>query len=509
MQRENKRLIKNTLLLYIRMFFIMGIGLFTSRVILNSLGVEDFGIYNIVGGTVALFSFLNVTLSGAASRFLSFDIGRNNQESLTQTFRTTIAVHIIIALAIVLLAETLGLWFLYNQINIPDGKFSAALFVYHISILTSIISILQVPFTASIISHEDMGVYSYVSILEAVSKLATAYIILTIGSHKLEIYASLIAAVALLLFIIYVCICVRKYPECILKPKFNLQILKPIIKYSCWDLYGNLSAMARTYGIAVVLNMFFGAVINAATGIATQVQNAVMGFVENFMTAARPQIVKYYAAQRFQDMTTLIYNASKYSFILIFLVSFPIIVECSYILRLWLGVVPDYAVPFTQFCLIMGWNSALFRPIGFGIHSTGKIKSMSFVNGTIILCIIPLSYIAFKNGCSPTTAYAFNITLLLLSSTFNTFLLQRLVPEFSSRMFLKHVLVEILKIVLPTSIMIFFLVSKIEQGPIRLILTLLCSTILVLTTAWVWVTDKNTKEKIVLTIKSKLKCQKK
>lgn len=473
---NNQRLVKNTLFLYIRMFLTMGIALFTSRVNLSSLGIENYGIYNIVGGTVALFSFINITLTGATSRFLTFEIGKKDASCLERTFRTSLSAHLIIAGIILLLAETMGLWFLNNKINIPADKMSAATVVYQISILASMVSILQVPFTASIVSHEDMGIYAYVSIYECLAKLGIAYIIYLVPENKLIIFALLIASVSFSLFTLYVCICLKKYPECILKPIFDKKILLPILRYSGWDLYGNMSAMARTYGIAVVLNIFFGVVVNAATGIAHQVQHAIMGFVENFMTALRPQIVKYFASGEIEEMTKLIYAASKYSFLLLFVISFPLIVECPFILNLWLKNVPDYAVSFTQFSLMIGWNSALFRPVVFGIHATGKIRNMSVINGTIILLIIPFAFVAFYIGKEPYWAYIINIGLLLIASSINLIQLHRLIPDFSIVHFFRNVILNILKAIVPAIIIAHAIIASFDPSLLRL--AIMCTSLI-------------------------------
>lgn len=502
---NNKRLIKNTLFLYIRMFFTMGIALFTSRVILKSLGIEDFGIYNIVGGTVALFSFINITLTGATSRFLTYELGVGNTDRLQATFSTSIFVHFIIAGVILILAETIGLWLLHNKINIPEEKFNQAIYVYQISILTSLISIIQVPFTATIISHENMSIYAYISIYECLMKLIIAYVLYWIPTNRLIIYSILIASVAITLLLFYIFFCNKKYKECSLTPQFNISILMPVLKYSGWDLYGNMSTMARTYGISVILNLFFGALINAATGIANQVQQAVMGFVENFMTASRPQIVKYYASNRHEDMCELIYNASKYSFLLLFLISFPLIIESNFILHLWLGEVPNYTLQFTQLSLLIGWNSALFRPIVYGIHATGKIKTMSFINGTIILLIIPLSYFSFKHGASPIWSYIFNITLLILTSIINLIQLQKLISTFSINKFLHDVLINITKVIIPTSLLIVFITHTINEGILRLLLNLSLSIFIVPTLTWFFITEKSTRKHISAFILSKIK----
>lgn len=486
------------------MFFTMGVALYTSRIVLISLGFEDFGIYNIVGGTVALFSFINITLTGATSRFLAYEIGAGDENKLMEIFRTSLAVHLIIATLIILLAETIGLWFLYHLINIPDGKFNEALIVYQVSIFTSIIAIIQVPFTASIISHEDMNVYAYVSIFECVAKLFIAFFIGCFSQNRLIVYACMIAFVAIALCIIYVYVCKRRYGECVIKPHFNVRVIRPLLSYSVWDLYGNMSAVARTYGVSVILNIFFGALINAATGIANQVQHAVMGFVENFMTAARPQIVKYYAVNERERMCELIYNASKYSFLLLFLISFPLILEASYILHIWLKDVPDYAVQFTQFSLIIGWNSALFRPVVYGIHSTGKIRNMSLINGSVILCVLPLSYLVFQIGASPVWAYILNIVLLFIASGINLIQLQRLMPEFRVYTYMQKVLFEVFRVVIPTVIIVVVLHRLIQNDFLRLCVISIVSCIIVFLFTWFFITDDNTKMKIRDIIKRKI-----
>lgn len=501
---NNKRLVKNTLLLYVRMFFTMGIALYTSRIILDSLGFEDFGIYNIVGGTVALFSFINITLTGATSRFLAYEIGTGNEKRLKEIFRTSLAVHLIIATLILLLAETIGLWLLYHLINIPDGKFNESFIVYQVSIFTSIIAIIQVPFTASIISHEDMSIYAYVSIFECAAKLTIAFFISCFSQNRLIIYACMIAFVAISLCGIYVCVCKRRYDECVIRPHFNIGVIKPLLSYSVWDLYGNMSAVARTYGVSVILNIFFGALINAATGVANQVQNAVMGFVENFMTAARPQIVKYYAVNERKRMCELIYNASKFSFLLLFLISFPLILEASYILQIWLKDVPDYAVQFTQFSLIMGWNSALFRPVVYGIHSTGKIRNMSLINGSVILCILPLSYFAFQFGASPIWAYILNVVLLFIASGINLMQLQRLMPEFRVTTYVQKVLFDIFRVVLPTVSIVIVLHRLVRNDFLRLCVVSIVSCMIVILFTWFFVADGETKIKIRGIIKRRI-----
>jgi O-antigen/teichoic acid export membrane protein len=486
----------------------MIISLYTGRVILNALGIVDYGIYNVVGGTVALFSFINLTLTGATSRFLTFELGAGNNSKLKEVFETSLSVHILIVGVILFLAYTVGLWFVYNKLSIPVNRFEAALIAYHVSIFASLLSIMQTPFTASIISHEDMDVYAYVSIFEGISKLIIAMTLTMVSFDKLVFYSILIALVALFVFLIYLFVCIIRYEECCIKPSLKIATLRPILVYSGWDLYGNMSSVARTYGVAVILNLFFGSVINAATGVANQVQSAVMGFVENFMTASRPQIVKLYASNQIEEMVRLIYNASKFSFLLLFLFSFPLIIEADFVLNLWLVQVPPYAIVFTQLSLIIGWNSALFRPIVYGIHSTGKIRNMSIINGSIILLVVPLAYICFKLDFQPYWAYLLNIILLFAASAVNLFQLRSLVREFKLSYFFKWVFLDISKVIIATICFTFPLIAYLDDGWLRFLLILFISSSSVLIMSWFFVADKSQRNIFTNFVKVKLSWRK-
>lgn len=485
------------------MLLLMVIALYTSRVVLELLGIEDFGIYNVVGGTVALFSFINLTLTGATSRFLTYELGTGNKTKLKEIFTTSLSIHFFITLIILILAYTIGLWFVYHKLNIPDCRFETALFVYHVSIFTSLLAIIQTPFTASIISHEDMDIYAYVSIFEGIAKLLVTFILTIVSVDKLYLYSILIAIVAFTIFLIYFCICIKKYEECIIKPTLKMGTLRPIMLYSGWDLYGNLSSVARTYGVAVILNLFFGAVINAATGVANQVQNAVMGFIENFMTASRPQIVKLYASGQTIDMCILIYNSAKYSFLLLFVLSYPLILETSFVLNLWLVEVPPFAVVFTQLSLFIGWNSALFRPVVYGIHSTGKIRDMSMINGSIILLVVPLAYICFNFGFQPFWAYLLNILLLLCASIVNLFQLQNLVCEFRIINYLKYVVLDILKVVVTTICLTTPIQVYMDDTWLRFLLVLFVSLCSVFATSWFLILDKKQRAYMICYIRKR------
>jgi O-antigen/teichoic acid export membrane protein len=434
---NNKRLAKNTVLLYFRMFITMGVGLYTSRILLNALGVENYGINNVVGGVVAMLSFLSGSLTGATTRFLTFEIGRNNAEKLKETFSAILLIHVGLAVVMVLLLEGVGSWFVIHKLTLPPERMDAALFVFHLSVMACMIEILKLPYTGVIIAHEKMDVFAYVSILDVCMKLLIAYLIIYTPFDKLKTYSSLFFIANVISTSLYVLYAHRHFIECKFRITFNKYIIRPILAFSGWDLFGNLSVVVRTQGINILLNTFFGAVINAATGIANTVLSVVMGFSDNFLTAVRPQIVKYYATEDYKSFNALVINASKFCTGLLLLVSLPIVTEAHYILNLWLVDVPEYAVQFCQLTIVNNWVSMLFRPIVFGIYATGNARRISIINGSIYILVLPVSYLFLKNGGSPIIPFVWNIILLAVGHLcFSLTTLKRYVPTFTIRHFL-------------------------------------------------------------------------
>lgn len=474
---NNKRLAKNTALLYVRMLLTMAVNLYTSRVVLSTLGVEDFGIYSVVGGVVAMFSFLNAALSGCTSRFLTFEMGAGNRDGLKKVFSSSLIIHIGIALAILILAETIGLWYVKHKLVISEGREFAAQVVYQFSILASIVALMRLPYNAAIISHERMGIYAYVSILEAFLKLGIVYVLLVVTGDKLITYGILTFVVTLLIFFVYQIYCIKKFEEA----KFSFshidkKIMLAIGSYSTWDLYGNLSIIVRGQGIVLLLNAFFGVVVNAASAIANQVQNAVAGFAESFLVALRPQIVKTYAAGQIKEMEKLLCNGSRYSFFLLFLISLPLIIENEFVLTLWLKDVPDYTVVFCQLSLINNLVAIAFRAVTYVIHATGKIKGMSFITGTIYILVLPISYLFLKAGGSPVIPFVINVLLVLLGCLFNLYLLKRNVPSVSISEFFRKVVFVCIYVAIAASIFPVIVYStSFDGGWSRFILVVLAS----------------------------------
>jgi O-antigen/teichoic acid export membrane protein len=496
---------KNTVALYIRMGVTLVIGLYTSRVVLSTLGVEDFGIYNIVGGIVSMFAFLNNSMSGATSRFLTIKLGRNDNEGLRETFSAALTIHLLIAILIFVLGETIGLWFLENKLQISSHSMGVARVVYQLSLFTAMTSIIQVPYVASIISHERMNVYAYIEIFNTILKLGIVYLLLVTDYNKLILYAILLFCASVLIASIYIFYGVRNFPECKWKFSSDKKIIYPMLTFSSWDLYGNLSYTAKTQGVNMLLNLFFGVVINAAYGVAMQVQNAVMSFSNSFLTASRPQIVKYYAVNDINQMQKLIINTAKFSFLLISLISFPVILECRYVLHLWLKEVPEYAVVFCQLNLISGLLTSMFTVLTFAIHATGRIKHLSFVSGTIYILVIPISYFFLKAGFSPIIPFIINIVLLLVAYLINLQLLHYLISGFSSYKFLNNVvfvclLFTLFSCALPLSFHFLF-----EEGSKRFIIVSTTCVLSVICTGYYVILSKEMRHEVFSIVLRKIR----
>lgn len=398
---NNKRIAKNTLLLYVRMLFMMAVSLYTSRVVLNALGVEDFGIYNVVGGVVAMFTVLSGSLSAAISRFITYELGKGNQENLNKIFSSAVTIQIGLAGIIILLAETIGIWFLNVKMNIPEMRMEAANWVFQFSILTFAINLISVPYNASIIAHEKMSAFAYISILEAIGKLAIAYLIVVSPMDKLIFYSILMCIVALIVRFTYGNYCKRHFSECTYHFIWDKQLLKQMFGFAGWNFIGAASAVLRDQGGNVVINLFCGPTVNAARGIAFQINTAVNQFVTNFMTALNPQITKSYAAENKEYMMTLIFQGARLSFYMLLLLSLPILVNTHYILELWLKIVPEHAVLFVQLVLIFAMSESISQPLITAMLATGKIRNYQLIVGGLQMMNLPISYLLLRLGFFP------------------------------------------------------------------------------------------------------------
>ncbi|MCL1850203.1 MAG: hypothetical protein FWF70_02180 [Bacteroidetes bacterium] len=416
---NKSRIAKNTALLYFRMLLIMLIQVYTVRVVLNVLGAEDYGTYDAIGGVVIMFAFLNSTMATASQRFFALELGVENHTKLKQVFSTNVLIFIVLAFIIFVLTETLGLWYFHNKINIPVERMEAAAWVFHFAVFTFMASIVTTPFMAIITAREKMNVYAFLSILEVVLRLGIVFLLIYFPMDKLKLYAVLIFAVQLLISASYIIYSTLNFPECKIKYYWNKAMFKEVFSFAGWNLYGVMAMTIRTQGIKLTLNSFFGVLINSAQAIAYQVYIALIRFTDSFFTAVRPQIIKSYSVDnedKSGEMMKLVFQSSKFCFYLILILSIPVLIETPSILSIWLkGVVPEHTVVFTRLMIINAIIESLAYPLITSVQATGKIKRYQLVTGTIILLIIPVSYLFFKLGFSPQTIMYVMIAITLIA----------------------------------------------------------------------------------------------
>lgn len=425
---NNKTIAKNTVFLYFRMLFTMLVSLYTSRVVLQVLGVDDYGIYQTVGGLVAMLSFLNGALSTGSSRFLTFELGRNDSDKLRKTFSTTLLMHMILALFLALIAETVGLWFIYNKLVIAPERMSAAIFAYHLSILTALVTITQVPYTASIISHERMGIYAYMSIVEVSLKLGIVYLLIVTSWDKLQMYAMLLCLVQTAIALFYRYYCVRNFSETHFRWQIDRSIAKKVLSYSGWNLWANTSMALNQQGTIVLINMFFSPAVVAARAVANQVNMAANQFVQNFRTAANPQIVKRYASGDLEGSKKLLLESTKYSYYLMLLLSLPICLAAQPLLELWLHEVPEYTAIFLQLAIVTSLFQVFDTSFYTALYAKGQIRENALISPTLGFLAFPVVYLMFRYGCSPISlAWVMLILYALLGLIVKPLLLIRIV----------------------------------------------------------------------------------
>ena len=461
------RIARNTIMLYGRFLLMLLISLFTSRVILQTLGFNDFGLYNVVGGFVSLLAFLNGYISQGTVRFITFQLGVNDSNRLKEVFAASLALHVALALLILLFGETFGLWYVENKLNIEPGRESVALFVYQLSLITGCLGILQTPFSACITAHEDMGIYAYISIFDVVMKLLVVYLLLVVETDKLRMFAIFYFVVSLMTSSFYLLFCLRKYSECGFRLRADMKLYKEMFDYIGWNAVGAVAFTLNGQGITVLLNMFFGTVINAARGVAGSVSNIVSQFVFNFQTAMRPQIIKSYAQGDIKEMEKLVIYCAKYSSYLCMLFGIPLFIEADTILKIWLGNVPPYAEMFVRLSIIQIMIQAVDFPVGYGINAVGKMKLPNITSSLVYLLILPISYVAMKLGANPTVAYLVSVGAFPGALLFDVWILHKYVG-FDYRRYYTGVIVKTTVFIVICSIVPFVLHNRLVSGFSRL-----------------------------------------
>lgn len=421
----------------------MGVTLYTSRVVLQILGVEDFGIYSLVGGIVLLFTFVNTAMATATQRFLSFELGKNDLEAVKKIFSMSMTAHISIALLVLLLAETIGLWFLLEKLNIPENRMYAAIWCYQFSILATCIQIIRIPYHACMIAYERMSFYAYISILEVILRLLIVFFLL-IGKEydRLIIYSVLMFIVALIIFFCYKIICNRNIEITRYSFFLDSELYKRLISFSGWSLLGNAANVGVQQGQNILLNMFYGVVLNSSSGVATQVSQAVYAFVSNFQLAFNPALIKKYAENNFDELLKLLFSTSKFSFYLLFIVASPLFLYADYFLKIWLEYVPPYADLFSNLILLDMFFNALIAPFWITIQASGKIRDYQIILSIILLSSLPISYFLLKIGCGPEVVYFSKIFVDAIAFYFRLIYTKKILA-FSIKKYLRSVILPI------------------------------------------------------------------
>lgn len=478
------RIAKNTFFLYIRSFFVLLISLYTSRVILKELGVIDYGIYNVVGGVIGMLGFLRNSMQATYQRYYNVEMGKGNTEGIKALFRSSLTTQFILAVVIIILAETIGLWFVKNKLVIPEGRMVAALWIYQASIISFIVSIFCAPFGAAITAYERMGVFAVISIVDAVLRLGIVFLLGIISYDKLIAYAFLLLLIGLLNLLFYVLYCKKNIPTTEIGLNWNKDNLKSLFSFSGWTLLGTLAQTFKTQGINIVLNMFFGPVVNAARGVASQVLHAVNQFIQSFQTSFRPQLTKSYASGDYGYMTKLYYSATKVSYYLIFTLSLPIIMETPLILHIWLGDnVPEYTVLFTRLVLLTAFVGAFANPTTCIAYATGKVKWFSIIVSSINLLIIPVAYLFLKLGYGPASALVVSLVMTVLVQITRIIVTSK-ITVLNLKDYCKHVVLPTCIYSILCPILPFIIIRVLPLGFLRLIITCFLSVLASLFFAW-------------------------
>lgn len=501
---DNKRIAKNTLLLYVRLFVIMIVTLYTSRVILQVLGVSDYGLYNVICGTVTLFAFVNGSMSGCTQRFLSFALGKNDAKISKTTFSVAFQLHVILAIVFLLLMEGIGFILINYVLNIPEGREGTAFFIYNISLLTFCVNFLYVPFEAAIIAHEEMDFYAYLSIFDVVAKLGVVYLLKVFPDlDSLKLYTILLLLVSISLFSIYCVYCCHKFEMCSLKMSSDKKLMKEMSVYTFWNTLGHVSYILSTQGYNIIFNIFFGTTINAARGVAVQVSGAVSKFTQNLQLAFYPQIVKLYAAEERDKMLNLVMNASVYSFYLVLFFGIPLFFGIDLILDIWLVEVPEYTSIFVKVLLIQILISSLDVSIDRAIVATGRVKSMNLVNTCNQLLFLALSYILLKVGLDIMIVLPIMVAPTVVLYLYTLHLMKKYLQlDFS--IYINGVILKCLKALLLASV-VPIIISLVCLPSLLSSILLICISVLTTTVAILVELGKETRAKLFGLIKNKIK----
>ena len=500
---DNKRIAKNTIMLYIRMLFGMLVSLYTTRVVLQTLGAEDYGINNVVGGVVGMMGIVTSLLSQGTTRFITIALGKNNLDELKNTFSASLTIHIMLALVILVIGELVGPTFV-RTLNIDSARMDAAQFVFQLSLIGAIVGIIQTPFHAAITAHEKMSVYAYISICDIVAKLLIVYLLVVVDVDKLKLYSLFYFVVGLITATLYYGYCRKVFDECVnIKIRIDKKLYKEIFDYTGWNAIGACAFTMNGQGITILLSSF-GTVVNAARGIAGSVSGVAYSFVSNFQVAAGPQITKLCAVGDYEAMNNLITRVSKFSSYLIALLGIPLFLEMDYVLQLWLKDVPDYTVIFARLTLIQVFVQSMDFPIGKGIHSVGKMKLPNITSAFIYMAVLPISYVAIKLGASPSIAYILTICAYPLAMFMDLYIINKY-TQFQWRNFMENVVLRSVVFIVVTYFATkTFIIDNMTSNLMRVIITSIISSLILTLQIYVFGFTQGERNYILTLLRKKL-----
>lgn len=501
----NKRIAKNTLMLYFRMFITMGVTLYTSRVVLQTLGVSDYGIYSVVGGFVSMLGYLNSVSVNAFQRFMSFALGSGDAKYLKDVFAASKMIQFFLALIIVILAETVGLWYINNRLVIEPDRLVAANWVFHCSVISMFINIISIPYNSAIVSHERMEIYAYISVFDVVLKLLILYLLVIFPADKLIVYAVLHVVVSLIIRVCYVIFCRRHFEECKVAARYDKTVFKEVFSYSSWVLVGNLGFSFKDQFSNMILNSFFGTTMNAARGIAIQVSGAINTFASNFFVAISPQITKQYAIKNYDRCRELVYMGARYSFYLLSLICIPIVVNIDYILDAWLGVVPEYTSVFIIISIVSSLIYSFTQSTSCAILATGRIKVFQIGISVIMLLELPIAYVLLKSGHSAAIAVAPSIVTNLIALIFRYEVLKSKDENYSRYRYYCTVVLKCTCVFILCLLTSAFISFHLPYTFVGFLISLFCSLCISILIIYIIGIDKSERQGLIKYIKNKRK----
>lgn len=492
---NNATIAKNTLLLGVRMVIVTIITIFTTRLLLDGLGVEDYGVYNVTVGIVSLCSFLTPAMANGVQRFFNFEIGKHDVERAKNVFNTGLRIQIGVALVVIVICETIGLWYVFNKLVVPEGRFTATLIVYQISIAALVISLLQVPYMAAVMGHEKMDFYALISTFDAVLKLCIAFSLKFSLFDNLVLYSILLLCVSIFDLVVYIWYTTKKFPEIRVLRRISPEHLKPMLSFSGWNLLEKFARIGKDQGLNLMLNFYFGPTVNAARGVVNQISYAFTGLIDSTITASRPQSIQAYARGEVQRTMNIMFSISKFTLLFLFALILPVYLEAPYILHIWLGEkIPELTLPLLNVTLITIIVDKLSAPLSVVVHATGKMKVYNLVSGIFNLAVLPVSLFALMRGASAVTVYWIVFIISIITHCAFLFTLKKLV-EYSIRCYIYDVVLRSLIVVTLTSFLPYYIHIIMNEGFIRLLFVLITSiTVCVLVS---YILGLNKSEKIL------------